>query len=125
MDDIGLARFEEMVAAAVDGLPVRFGERIANLEFAIEDFATPQDQARMGVPRNATLLGVYRGVPLPRRGAGYNMALPDRIVIFRGPLQSMALDEADLSARVERVVRHEVAHYFGISDERLHEIGAY
>ena len=110
---------------AVDGLPSEFHERISNLEFGVEDFATAADRARTGVPRNATLLGVYRGVPLPRRGAGYNMALPDRIVIFRGPLQAMAHDEADLEQRVERVVRHEIAHYFGISDERLHEIGAY
>jgi predicted Zn-dependent protease with MMP-like domain len=106
-------------------LPDEFRERIANLEVGVEDIALSGDLARAGTPRGATLLGVYRGVPLSRRGAHYNMALPDRIVIFRLPIQHMARDEADLYERVRRVVLHEVAHYFGISDERLREIDAY
>lgn len=125
MLEVDLARFEEMVADAIDALPPEFGGRIANLAFAVEDWATDADRARTGIAANATLLGVYRGVPLTRRGAGYNMTLPDRIVIFRGPLQRMASDDADLEARVRHVVFHEVAHYFGISDDRLHELGAY
>jgi predicted Zn-dependent protease with MMP-like domain len=125
MLDVDRARFEDMVADAIDALPAEFADRIANLSFAVEDWATHADRVRSGIAPNATLLGVYRGVPLPRRGAGYNMALPDIIVIFQGPLQRMAADEADLAARVRHVVFHEVAHYFGITDERLHEIGAY
>lgn len=117
--------FENLVAAAVHGLPEEFREQIANVEFAVEDWARPDDLARMGLPPSSTLLGVYRGIPLTRRGRGYNMTLPDRIVIFRGPLQRMATTEVDLEKRIERVVRHEIAHYFGISDERLHEIDAY
>lgn len=125
MVEVGIERFEEMVQRAVDELPPAFGERIANLDFSVEEWATPQDMAGTRTGRGATLLGVYRGVPLSRRGAGYNMVLPDTIVIFRQPLQRMARDEADLYERVKHVVRHEVAHYFGISDDRLREIGAY
>ena len=68
---------------------------------------------------------MYRGIPLTKRGSHYNMAMPDRSVIFRQPLQQLAFDQRDLADRVAHVVRHEVAHYFGISDERLREIDAY
>ena len=125
MFEIEIEDFEQLVSDAVHALPDEFRERIANVEFAVEEWAQPEDFGRMNLPRNATLLGVYRGVPLTARGRGYNMALPDRIVIFRGPLQQTARDAADLADRVGRVVRHEIAHYFGISDDRLHEIGAY
>lgn len=118
-------RFEEFVRRAIDDLPAAFADRIANLEFAVEDWATLGDLARTNTPRSSTLLGVYRGVPLTKRGAGYNMTLPDRIVVFQRPLERLAEDEDDLFERVCHVVRHEVAHYFGISDDRLREIDAY
>jgi len=117
--------FDGMVVDAIQGLPEQFRERISNVEFAVEDAARPDDLARTGAPPGSELLGVYRGVPLPKRHAGYNMALPDRIVIFQQPLQRLARDEADLRERVGHVIRHEIAHYFGISDERLREIEAY
>jgi predicted Zn-dependent protease with MMP-like domain len=106
-------------------LPETFRDRITNLEFVVEDRASSDDYARVGGSRGRTLLGVYRGIPLPRRGRRYQMALPDRIVIFQQPIQRLARSEADLTERVRHVVQHEVAHYFGISDERLREIDAY
>lgn len=114
-----------MVIAAIDDLPEEFGERIANLEFVVEDWARPDDYARTNSPPRSTLLGVYRGIALPNRRSGYHMALPDRIVIFQQPLQRLARDDADLVDRVRHVVYHEIAHYFGISDDRLREIDAY
>jgi predicted Zn-dependent protease with MMP-like domain len=117
--------FEDMVRRAVDELPPEFGDQLSNLEFSVEDTARPDDYARTGTPAGAVLLGVYRGVPLSRRGRGYNMALPDTIVVFKLPIERYATDEEDLYARIRHVVRHEVAHHFGISDERLREIDAY
>jgi predicted Zn-dependent protease with MMP-like domain len=117
--------FEGLVTFAVEDLPDTFRDRITNLEFVVEDLASSEDYARVGVGRGRTLLGVYRGIPLPRRGRRYNMALPDRIVIFQQPIQRLARSETDLSERVRHVVRHEIAHYFGLSDERLREIDAY
>ena len=125
MFEIDLDQFEAIVAAAVNAIPDEFADRIANLEFAVEDWAQPGDYARTGSPAGSTILGVYRGVPLSRRQSGYHLALPDRIVIFRAPIMRLARDEADLVQRVHHVVRHEIAHYFGISDERLREIDAY
>lgn len=117
--------FEAVVAEAANNLPEAFRDRIANLEFSVEEWANGADYARTGTPSNAMLLGVYRGVPLTKRGGYYNMTLPDTIVVFRQPLQRLARDEADLRERIRHVVRHEVAHYFGISDDRLREIDAY
>jgi predicted Zn-dependent protease with MMP-like domain len=118
-------QFVAMVLRAVEGLPQTFRERMQNVDIAVEEFAPPEDYARTRTPARSTLLGVYRGVPLTRRGAHYNMTLPDTIVIFQQPIQRLAHDEASLEAQVRRVVRHEVAHYFGISDDRLREIEAY
>jgi predicted Zn-dependent protease with MMP-like domain len=125
MFEVDRDAFVAMVLEAMDGLPQQFREQIANLDLAVEDAALPDDYARTRTPSGSTLLGVYRGVPLTRRGAHYNMTLPDTIVIFQRPIQRLARDHADLEARVHRVVRHEVAHYFGISDARLHELEAY
>ncbi len=125
MHEVEIEEFERYVADAVHALPAEFASRIANVEFAVEEWARPEDYGRTGSPQGSTLLGVYRGVPLTRRMSGYNMVVPDRIVLFRQPLQRMASGEADLRRRIEHVVRHEVAHFFGISDERLREIDAY
>ncbi len=125
MFEVDRDAFVAMVLRALDGLPGEFRERIANLDVAVEDAARPEDYGRLPTPRGSTLLGVYRGVPLTRRGAHYNMTLPDTIVIFQQPIQRLARDEADLEQRVRHVVEHEVAHYFGISDDRLREIDAY
>jgi predicted Zn-dependent protease with MMP-like domain len=116
--------FEAIVARAIDALPDDFRTQIENLEFSVEDWARPSDYAA-GTSASAMLLGVYRGVPLTRRGAHYNFTLPDRIVIFQQPLQRLARDQDDLIARITHVVKHEVAHHFGISDDRLREIDAY
>ena len=123
--EVPLERFEEMVADAVHALPAEFGDRIENVAFSVEEHARPTDYGLSERPRGSVLLGVYRGVPLTRRTSGYHMAAPDTIVIFRQPLQRMATSELDLASRVAHVVRHEIAHYFGISDERLREIDAY
>ncbi len=125
MYEVDRDTFEGLVTSAVEDLPEAFRDRIANLEFAVEDQATREDYAQVGGGRGKTLLGVYRGIPLPRRGRRYHMARPDRIVIFQQPIQRLARSEADLSERVRHVVQHEIAHYFGISDERLREIDAY
>lgn len=113
------------MARALDELPETFAAALENVEVVIRDRPAEEDLGPLKVRPHCTLLGRYRGVPLSRRGRGYHLVTPDVIVIFREPIERLARDEADLEARVRRVVRHEIAHYFGISDERLREIGAY
>ena len=117
--------FEGLVTDAVAALPSGFRERIDNLSLSVEDYAGSEDLRLTGTRGGGTLLGVYRGVPLTRRTAGYNLAVPDRIVIFQQPHERLARDADHLAELVAHTVQHEVAHYFGISDRRLRELGAY
>lgn len=102
------------MAAALDELPPWVQERLENVEVLIEDEPPEEDPE---------LLGLYEGIPLTERGSDYAGVLPDRITLFRRPIEEEAEDEEDLKEVVRETVVHEVAHFFGISDERLHELG--
>lgn len=116
--------FEALLDAAVAALPQPFRDRIENVSFIVEDWAGRDDLGLTGAT-GGTLLGLYRGIPLPRRTSGYSLTTPDVIVLFQQPLQQMARDAEHLAAIVEHTLQHEVAHYFGVSDRRLRELGAY
>jgi predicted Zn-dependent protease with MMP-like domain len=108
--------FEELTQAAIDSLPDDLRNEMSNVELVIEHEP----------PAGQPLLGLYQGVPLTSRGAYYAGALPDKITIYRGPLERLYGHDLDLLARqVKRVVLHEIAHHFGISDERLVELDRY
>jgi len=109
-------RFGEYAQDALDSLPADLRAQMSNVEIVVEDEPPP------GQP----LLGLYQGVPLTRRGSYYGGVLPDKISIYRGPLERLyGHDPATLRREVRRVVLHEVAHHFGISDERLIELDRY
>jgi predicted Zn-dependent protease with MMP-like domain len=109
-------RFEGYAEDALALLPSELRARMSNVEIVVEDEPPPGQR----------LLGLYRGVPLTRRSSYYGSVLPDKITIYRGPLLRLYGHDAELLRReVRRVVLHEVAHHFGISDERLIEIDRY
>ncbi|HXF37574.1 MAG TPA: metallopeptidase family protein [Actinomycetota bacterium] len=107
-------RFERLVAEAIDDLPAWVLERLENVDVVVEE--EPPDD-------DPDLLGIYEGIPLTERGMDYAGVLPDRIVLFRRTIEAEAEDEEDLKRIVADTVVHEVAHFFGISDERLRELG--
>jgi predicted Zn-dependent protease with MMP-like domain len=108
--------FEAWAEEAVDALPPPLRRAMSNVAIVIEEEPPP------GMP----LLGLYEGIPLTRRSSSYAGALPDKITIYRGPLERYyGRDRDELRAQVRRVVLHEIAHHFGISDERLHELDRY
>jgi predicted Zn-dependent protease with MMP-like domain len=111
------ARFARLVARALDGLPAEFRERMRNIEVVVEDEPTAEQ-----LRGDHELLGLYEGVPLTDRGAG-EPYVPDRTSIFRGPIERMSASPRRQAAIVRDTVVHEIAHHFGISDERLHELG--
>ena len=107
---------DDYVQEALDSLPRNLRERISNVEIVVEEEPPP------GQP----LLGLYQGIPLTRRSSQYGGVLPDKITIYRGPLVRLYGHHPELLRReVRRVVLHEIAHHFGISDERLIEIDRY
>jgi predicted Zn-dependent protease with MMP-like domain len=115
-------RFEELVAKAVDDLPDEFRSGLENVDVVVQDYPNRRQLARVG--RGMTLLGLYEGVPQARRTHGYGMVLPDRILIFQKPIQEMCRSEAEVEAEIGRVVRHEIAHHFGLDEDELRRIEA-
>lgn len=113
-------RFEELVAQAVDDLPEEFRTQLENVYVVVQDYPDRRQLARIG--RGMTLLGLYEGVPQTKRTHGYGMVLPDRVVIFRKPILDRCHSEAEVVAEVGRVVRHEIAHHFGLDDDELRRI---
>ena len=109
-------RFEAYAREGLDSLPPDLRAEMSNVEIVVEDEP----------PGGQPLLGLYQGIPLTRRGSFYSGALPDKITIYRGPLERLyGRDQEILRRQVKRVVLHEIAHHFGISDERLIEIDRY
>ena len=118
MSNLKRARFSRLVARALDALPTEFRERLRNIDVVVLD--EPHDEQR---PEDGSeLLGLYEGVPLTGRGSG-EPYLPDRISIFRGPIERMTASPKKQAEIVKDTVIHEIAHHFGISDERLRELG--
>jgi predicted Zn-dependent protease with MMP-like domain len=117
--------FEQLVTEAISALPEAFRERLENVEIVVEDWPDPETMRQAGIKHPSQLLGFYHGVPLTGRNQGYNLVLPDKISIYRQPILMRCRTLDQVRQMVKRVVWHEVAHHFGISDERLHEIGAY
>jgi predicted Zn-dependent protease with MMP-like domain len=118
--EVSVERFEAFVADALDSIPDEFADEMENVAVIVEEWPTDEQLAGRG----GTLLGLYEGIDLLGRSPiGYTGVMPDRITIFRGPLCELARDENDLARQVRVTVLHEVGHYFGLDDERLHELG--
>ena len=118
MSNLKRARFSRLVARALDELPAEFRDRLRNVDVVVLD--EPRDEQRPD--DGSELLGLYEGVPLTGRGSG-EPYLPDRISIFRGPIERMTASPKKQAEIVKDTVIHEIAHHFGISDERLRELG--
>ena len=116
-------KFDWLVARAIEDLPEEFQERLENIDVVVADLPTREQLQALGGRRGETLLGLYEGVPLTRRTHGYGFVIPDKVTIFQKPIESMCKNDAEIIAEVQRVVRHEIAHHFGISDDRLEELG--
>jgi predicted Zn-dependent protease with MMP-like domain len=112
--DMGREQFEGLVSAALDGVPPELSALIDNCVLLVEDDPPADDP---------DLLGLYDGTPLTERDQGYSLVLPDRITIFRNPTLAMCGSDEEVVEEVRITVVHEIAHHFGIDDERLHELG--
>ena len=118
-------KFEELVDKAVHSLPDEFLGHLDNVEVVVSDRPTVDQLRRNKIVANQTLLGLYEGVPQTRRGSNYGMVLPDKITIFQKTIEAKCRNDEEVLAEIEHVVKHEIAHHFGISDARLREIGRY
>ena len=117
--------FERVVTQAIDELPAGIRRQIANVAIVVEEWPNEDTLDMAGVDDPADLLGFYYGIPLTARTSSYGLVLPDKISIFRQPIILSCNSETQVLARIKTTVRHELAHYFGITDDRLTELGAY
>jgi predicted Zn-dependent protease with MMP-like domain len=115
-------QFEDLVREAIEGLPEEFLARLDNVDVVVEDRPTPEQLDKNEIGSDGTLFGLYEGIPLTERH-DYSLVVPDKITIFQRPLEQECETHEGLIAEVQATVVHEVAHFFGISDEALEEMG--
>ena len=124
-------QFDEIIGEALDELPPFFQAKLDNLIILVEQWPSRRTLRDVGVGPEMTLLGLYRGIPLTERTQAYNLVPPDTITLYQGPIEQEAAagGEGNYLDRVREQVRHtvihEIAHHFGIDDDRLVELGAY
>ena len=116
------AAFERHVADALATIPKKFREAMRNIAIVVEDEPSRELLRQMEIDPPDTLFGLYQGVPLTERRWDYGNALPDRIVLFRGPHEREAADEDDLVTSIGETLIHEIGHYFGLSEEEIEAI---
>ena len=109
--------FEELVIAAVERLPQEFRDLLENVDIVVADYPSP-DQRSRGESRRA-LLGLYEGVPRTERGAHYQLVMPDKITLFQKNIEDACASPEEIPVEIESVVRHEIAHHFGMNDDEL------
>ena len=114
--------FEALVSKAVEALPPEFRSNLENVDILIEDWPGPNQISRLGLRYKTQLLGLYEGVPQTKRDSGYNLVLPDKITIFQRPIELKCRSDNEIEGEISRVIRHEIAHHFGIGDATLYKI---
>lgn len=121
MLEVSDEQFEQMVGDGIDAIPELYQKRLENVAFIVEDEPTPGQREKLKLACNQSLLGLYEGVPLPQRG-GATKLLPDKITLFKNPLIAHSRDLADLKEQVRHTIWHEVAHYYGLGHQRIHQL---
>jgi len=115
-------RFEALVVRAIENLPPEFRCKLENVDIVVEDWPTHRQLKQAGRSHPTQLLGLYQGVPQTRRGERYGMVLPDKITIFQKPIEAQCRFDDEIKATIEEVVRHEIAHHFGLDEKTLRKI---
>jgi predicted Zn-dependent protease with MMP-like domain len=117
------AEFDRIVKQAIRRIPAEIRQHLDNILITVQKRPAPDMLEEMGYPPDEPLLGVYWGVPLNERSVAEPPLYPDTIYIFKAPLEEMCASREELEEEIEITVAHEVAHYLGLSEERLAELG--
>ena len=117
--------FEALVVEAVESLPEEFRSKLENVEIVVEEEPAAEHMRVAGPRGRGLLMGLYQGVPLSKRTRHYGGVLPDKITIFRNNIERVCRTDDDIKETIRRTVIHEIAHYFGISDEHMRRSGTY
>ncbi|HEY7534408.1 MAG TPA: metallopeptidase family protein [Thermodesulfobacteriota bacterium] len=115
-------KFEELVEEAYLRIPEKFKQKIENVVITVEDHPTEEDLKHLSLRGRNILLGLYRGTPLPQRSVWQVTRLPDKIVLFQKSIERICKNEKEVEDKVSEVIKHEIAHYFGLSDKEIYEL---
>lgn len=113
--DISDADFDRLITQAMNELPQEYIQNLDNVAIVQADEPTSEQKSKMHIDGNHLLLGLYEGIPLTARGAGYTFVLPDKITLFKRPLLQISHNEADFYENTKRTLWHEMAHFYGLS----------
>ena len=122
LSNMTLTQFETLVFEALMNIPDEIRTRLENIDVVVEEHPTSEQLTGTGIEEPQYLLGLYEGIPLGNR-YGYNMVLPDKITLFMNAIVFVSSNTEDMVKEIQDTVIHEVAHHFGINDERLVELG--
>ena len=124
MQTIDDQEFEKLISRAMDEMPARYMEQLDNVVVTYADEPDEHQVHKLKLRGDSVLLGLYEGIPLPQRGAGYNLVLPDKITLFKLPIMAVTRDENDFYKQIKHTLWHEIAHFYGLDHDRIHEIEA-
>ncbi|PJA64794.1 MAG: hypothetical protein CO159_01245 [Candidatus Portnoybacteria bacterium CG_4_9_14_3_um_filter_40_10] len=114
-------KFEELVKQGIEAIPKRFLEKLDNLDIVIENEPSEEQRKKLKLGEGSKLFGLYEGIPQTKRGF-YSGVLPDKITIFQKPIEEVALNEEHIKEIVKNTVWHEIAHHFGMNEERVRRV---
>jgi predicted Zn-dependent protease with MMP-like domain len=120
MLEVNDEEFEKIINWAMGELPKERIEKLNNVAIVYEDEPTPEQREKLKLRGGDTLFGLYEGIPLTKRGIGYNMVLPDKITIFKKPMLNHARSLGELKEQVKHTLWHEIAHYYGLDHDLIH-----
>ncbi len=117
--------FDNLISRAMDELPEQYIAGLRNVAIVYADEPSPEQANKLHLRGDQRLLGLYEGIPLPQRGAGYNLVLPDKITLFKHPILEVSHDDTSFYRQIKHTLWHEIAHYYGLDHDRIHEIEAH
>ncbi len=121
MVEVSPDEFEKFINDGIAAIPKLYQTKLENIAFLAEDYPTPEQRTRLNLYPNETLFGLYEGVPLPQRNGTLKL-LPDKITIFKRPIEYVSQTKDDVKEQVRHTIWHEVAHYYGLDHRRIHQL---
>jgi predicted Zn-dependent protease with MMP-like domain len=115
-------QFDALITRAMDELPQEYITGLDNVAIVMADTPTDEQRVKMKLRENTILLGLYEGIPLTQRGAGYTFVLPDKITLFKHSILHVVSSESELFEQIKRTLWHEIAHYYGLNHDHMHRL---
>ena len=115
MQTLSDEQFDQLITRAMDELPQQYIRGLDNVAIVYADDPTPEQKEKMHLDNNHLLLGLYEGIPMTKRGAGYTFVLPDKITLFKHQIMAVSSNEATLFEQIKRTLWHEIAHFYGLN----------